>query len=214
MPRTASASPKASAPALKLVGTKPRKGGRVENANVYLTGSGIADAVRATFKAGTRERIIQAAIDRALDRARARWVPTEDPDDRAHAVFCGSDLLPARELPEGQTATPRRYPACLMVEVLIKGRRRLYSPDAACELLGERASALAAQGVPVGYVGSVTGAIASRGRDGPADLVSARDQLGEEAFRNLTRQKTRQSRLTKEELRLTREASALLKGGR
>ena len=203
MPRTA---PSGSYPAIRLVGltTKPRRSGRVENASVYLTGGGIGDAVRAKAKPNTRKRIVDVEVARALARAREAWVATEDPDDRAHSVFQGDDLVPARELPEGQKATPRRYPAAIMVEVLVKGRIRRYSPDTACELLAERVAALAREGVNVGYIGSVTGAIASRGRDnadGPADLRSVHAELGDEEFRSLTRKKTKQKGLTKEERR-------------
>jgi hypothetical protein len=216
MPRTA---PSGSYPAIRLVGltTKPRRSGRVENASVYLTGGGIGDAVRAKAKPNTRKRIVDVEVARALARAREAWVATEDPDDRAHSVFQGDDLVPARELPEGQKATPRRYPAAIMVEVLVKGRIRRYSPDAACELLGERVAALAREGVNVGYIGSVTGAISSRSRhgaEGPADLGTVHAQLGDEGFRSLTRQKTRQSRMTEDERRLTREASAMLEAAK
>lgn len=201
------------------------------NSAVYLTGQGLADAVRQRVNSA-RAKIIEKEVASALEALRADWVPTQDRDDHAHTHVARSGeekgcLIPARELEQNQPATPRRYPRALMTEMIVAGRGgvggvgcggvevRLFSIDAACEALAERVGRLAAQGIPVGYLGSVTGANANRSlapRESPLDYFDAEriaKSQGKE-LRDLTRGKTG-IRMTPDERRLQREASRMIK---
>lgn len=189
------------------------------NSAVYLTGQGLADAVRSRLNS-SRANIIDKEVAAALDTLRAEWVATQDRDDHAHAHVARSGeekgyLIPARELEPNQPSTPRRYPRDLMTEMIVKDQVLLFSIDAACEALAERVARLAAQGIPAGYLGSVTGANANRSlapRESPLDYFDAEriaKSQGKE-LRDLTRGKTG-IRMTPTERHLQREASRMIK---
>jgi hypothetical protein len=103
----------------------------------------------------------------------------------------------------------------MMVVVRFDRRLARVGPDTHAETIGDRAAYLASQGVPVGYVGSITGAQNAKGR---AAGVSYRDveafaaRIGK-TVKDVLRPVTRQA-MTKAEAELNRQANAILKGAR
>lgn len=193
----------------------------LENARLYLTGTDVESAARAAlllrgFHAGAADRIA-ARMRGCFERACS---PTIDPHDRAHDKIDPAsryaELMPGAAV-EG--ARPRRYPRACLSEVMVVmfGRlvgRGLVSIDSECESIGDRAARLAAAGVPVGYMGSVTGAQQQRAK-GPRDVpaLETAGRIAKErgsSLRDLTRPMTRQL-LTPEERALTSRANAILR---
>lgn len=193
----------------------------LENAKVYPTGQDIEAATAAGLVV---RGLNPAAAQRGASVFRCRFeracLPTIDPSDRAHDIIDpGSrfaELMPGEAVDH---AKPRRYPAACLVEVVAvrRGRvvgRGVVSIDSECESLGEITARLAAAGIPVGYVGSVTGDQQQRckgARDVPilATVAAMAADRGT-SIRAITRQETRQ-KLTATERALTEQANEILR---
>ena len=197
-----------------------------ENARVHPTGQDVESAARAALLArGVSPRAAERGAAYARGCFERGCLPTIDPNDRAHgkvddgqggaAGGLGGWLLPAHAVP---SARPRKYPRACLVEVRVAtGRARgalgVVSIDTECESLGDRANRLNAAGIPVGYVGSVTGAQQQRAR-GPKDVatlayVESIAAASGKKLRDLLRPATRQV-LTTRERELEREASEMI----
>lgn len=198
---------------------KKRTRHSLDNARVYITGQDIESRARAKAIGQGKS---QKTADKIASAARAVFeracVETADRNDRAHGKTF-SDGIPGLAgwlVPGGlvEGAKFRRYPRACVLEVRIRRRGLAYiSHDTECESIGDRAARLSAAGIPVGYVGSVTGAQQQRAR-GPKDestlaYVESVAARSGKTLRDLLRPRTRVVR-TAEERALEAEASRLI----
>jgi len=194
---------------------KRRTRHQYDNAKPYPPGQDVESAALSDFiargmnpKAAERSaKVIRVAFERSCR-------DTDDPGDAAHGKIDGMGwLFPPGDVPN---ARRRKYPPACLVEVEVCGIIYRVSVDSACEQLGERAEVLSRAGIPMGYLGSVTGAQQQRAR-GPKDestyayaesIAAARGKT----LRDLTRQRTRQRGAEDpEERALEREANRILR---